>query len=105
MFPRHAIGSPDSACSSGFEPVRPPLYRAKATRPRRRLVMRAGGRRRSASRGGGSSLRDLRASGRTCLSAKLDESLYAVGMGSPRTLERYAWFGGVLYVVALLAEG
>jgi hypothetical protein len=50
-------------------------------------------------------LRDLRASGRTCLSAKLDESLYAVGMGSPRTLERYAWFGGVLYVVALLAEG
>jgi Domain of unknown function (DUF4386) len=28
-----------------------------------------------------------------------------VGMGSPRALERYAWMGGVLYVVALLAEG
>jgi hypothetical protein len=27
-----------------------------------------------------------------------------VGMGSPRMLERYAWIGGVLYVVALLAE-
>jgi hypothetical protein len=26
-------------------------------------------------------------------------------MGSPRALERYAWIGGVLYVVALLAEG
>jgi hypothetical protein len=29
---------------------------------------------------------------------------YAVGTGSPRTLERYAWIGGVLYVVALLTE-
>jgi len=26
-------------------------------------------------------------------------------MGSPRALERYAWIGGVLFVVALLAEG
>jgi hypothetical protein len=28
-----------------------------------------------------------------------------VGTGSPRTLERYAWIGGVLYVVARLTEG
>ena len=28
-----------------------------------------------------------------------------MGMGSPRALERYAWIGGVLYVVALLTEG
>jgi hypothetical protein len=27
-----------------------------------------------------------------------------VGMGSPRALERYAWIGGLLYVVALLTE-
>jgi len=26
-------------------------------------------------------------------------------MGSPRALERYAWIGGILYVVALLTEG
>ena len=28
-----------------------------------------------------------------------------VGLGSPRAVERYAWIGGVVYVVALLAEG
>lgn len=28
-----------------------------------------------------------------------------MGMGSPHALERYAWLGGVLFVVALLAEG
>jgi hypothetical protein len=28
-----------------------------------------------------------------------------VGIGSPRALEPYAWIGGVVYVVALLAEG
>lgn len=27
-----------------------------------------------------------------------------MGMGSPHTLERYAWIGGVLYVVALITE-
>src|SRR2546430_7756962 len=29
---------------------------------------------------------------------------YAVVMGSARALERYAWIGGVLYVVALITE-
>jgi hypothetical protein len=29
---------------------------------------------------------------------------YAVAMGSARALERYAWIGGVLYVVALITE-
>jgi hypothetical protein len=28
-----------------------------------------------------------------------------VGIASPRTLERYAWIGGVVFVVALLTEG
>ena len=41
----------------------------------------------------------------TCLSSPTDERLCAVGMGSRRALERYAWIGGALYVVALLREG
>jgi hypothetical protein len=41
---------------------------------------------------------------RGCLSARPDERVYAVATRSARTLERYAWIGGILYVVALITE-